>query len=264
MAARKCNPSDAYRAGMADLRAAAARHGTTNLSPSIAQREEWRHAWGDYMKGWNAEKKAKNPAKFDRCVKAVKAKGGVANAYAVCNAKGKKRGNPAAGADAAYEDFHGAPPTETIIVKEEIHFHRHLSAAGELERLVIQPVDSALPPVTLKKFGGTTLAFNEKMNQLFLKGGNQSVPLKLFGIDSPHEVETLGRIRDVDYFTTKDHLGKDGGTATYVHRFRTTNENGRHVTIKIARYPDAIYYVRDKRIVFSGGSYTILPEGIDK
>src|ERR1039458_4412131 len=45
------NPSDAYRAGVAAMKSAAARHGTTNLTPSIAQREEWRHAWGDFMKG---------------------------------------------------------------------------------------------------------------------------------------------------------------------------------------------------------------------
>jgi hypothetical protein len=96
------NPSDAYRAGMADLRSAAARHGTVNLTPSIAQREEWRHAWGDYMKGWNAEKRQKgNPPKFDRCVRDVKRKGGAVDPYAVCTAAGTR--NPSDRANMTFD-----------------------------------------------------------------------------------------------------------------------------------------------------------------
>jgi hypothetical protein len=178
-------------------------------------------------------------------------------------AKKKLRRNPGDGAAEAYEDFHGKPSEETITVQEKIHFHRHLAAAGQLERLVIQPVDRKLPAVSLTDFDGAILAFNEKRNQLFVKGGDQSVDLAMFGITELHEVETLGPVKVIDYFTTKEHLGKDGGTAIYVHRFRTEERGGRTVIVKVMRWPDAIYYVRDKRIVFSGGSYTILPEGID-
>lgn len=42
------------------------------------------------------KRKPKNPAKFDRCVKAVKKRGKGVNAYAVCTAagtRGKKKGN---------------------------------------------------------------------------------------------------------------------------------------------------------------------------
>jgi len=54
--------SDAYRAGRSKLRYAAAQHGTVNLTPSIADREEWGYAWGDFMRGWNDEARAKvNP-----------------------------------------------------------------------------------------------------------------------------------------------------------------------------------------------------------
>jgi hypothetical protein len=53
---RSSNPSDAYEAGRRALRAAAAKHGTVNLTPSIAQRDEWGHAWNDFMRGWNAER----------------------------------------------------------------------------------------------------------------------------------------------------------------------------------------------------------------
>ena len=53
--ARNAGNSEAYRAGMAHMAAAAAKHGTTNLTPSIAEREEWGHAWREFMAGWKAE-----------------------------------------------------------------------------------------------------------------------------------------------------------------------------------------------------------------
>jgi hypothetical protein len=56
---KRKNASVAYEAGKRALRAGAARHGTVNLTPSIAQREEWGHAWGEFMRGWNAAKKEK-------------------------------------------------------------------------------------------------------------------------------------------------------------------------------------------------------------
>jgi hypothetical protein len=59
-------------------------------------------------------------------------------------------------------------------------------------------------------------------------------------------------------------LGDEGGTAVYAHQFRTTNENGRHVVVEIARYPDLIYRTLDQQFEFSGGSYVIRAEGIDK
>jgi hypothetical protein len=175
------------------------------------------------------------------------------------------KSNPASAAADAYQDFHGKPPDEFVEVKERVHTHRHLSSAGELERLKIAAIDGRRK-VTLVDFGGALLAFSEKRNQLFVKGGDQSVDLKSFGIDprEAHEVETLGKVLELDYFTDKKHLGSEGGVATYRHKMRTTNENGRHVTVRIARYPDLIYRVRDKQLEFSGGSYTIIPEGIDR
>ncbi len=175
------------------------------------------------------------------------------------------RRNPADLAIAGYEDFHGRPPEEFVAVERTVHVHRHLSGAGELKRLVVLGIDGK-SIVTLTKFRGAILAFNEKRNQLFVERGDQAVNLADFGIDprKAHELETLGRVKKIDYFTTKDHLGDEGGTATYAHTFRTTNENGRHVTVRIARYPDLIYRVLEKHLEFSGGSYEILPEGIDR
>ncbi len=88
--------------------------------------------------------------------------------------------------------------------------------------------------------------------------------LKRFGITQVHELETIGRLTGIEYDTEKDHLGDEGGRAIYSHTFRMTNENGRHVVVKIARYPDLIYRVLDEQFEFSGGSYTIRAEGIDK
>ena len=114
-------------------------------------------------------KRKAQPAKFDRCVKAVKKKGGVVSPYAVCartrNAAlpypgalklaspdatpkaiaAAKRGlrsgqfgslprrkNPADKAAEAFREFTGRDSTETIKVTKQIHFHHHLFEVGKL------------------------------------------------------------------------------------------------------------------------------------
>jgi hypothetical protein len=77
-------------------------------------------------------------------------------------------------------------------------------------------------------------------------------------------METLGRVTNIGYQTNKTHLGDEGGEAVYVHRFRATNQNGKHVMVKMTREPDLIYDVRNEQLLFSGGSYEILREGINK
>ncbi len=206
-----------------------------------------------------------NPSKFDRCVKAVQARGGAANAYAVCTAAGtRNRGkrNPASASAEVFAEFHGYAPSEVITVTKHIHHHEHLAEAGKLTHLDIWGVDEQ--GHRLKGFKGALLAFNEAKNQLFIEGGDQSIDLKAFGIDSAHEFETLGKVTDIGYQTNKTHLGDEGGEAIYVHKFRSTNENGRHVIVRIAREPDLIYDVRNEQLLFSGGSYEILREGINK
>lgn len=177
--------------------------------------------------------------------------------------RAKERSNPAQESIEAYEEFHGKQPDEMVTVTKQVHFHKHLAGAGELKGMVVISRNHKYK-VSMSRFGGAILAFNERKNQLFVEGGDQSVNLEDFGITrEPHEVETLGRVISLDYFTTKDHLGSEGGTATYRHKFRTTNELGRHIVVKIAEYPDLIYHVLDERLEFSGGSYKILREGID-
>jgi hypothetical protein len=179
----------------------------------------------------------------------------------------KGRGNPAKAAAAGYEEFHGHPSKEVVTVSKKIHHHAHLAAAGELRGLSVRPIGHGLPVRTIGGFKGAILAFNEAKNQLFIEGGDQwlsDAELHAFGVRKIHEIETLGKVVALDYFTSKSHLGSEGGTAVYAHKLRTTNENGRHVTVVIARYPDLIYRVLDQQLEFSGGSYEIRAEGIDK
>jgi hypothetical protein len=178
-----------------------------------------------------------------------------------------KKGNPAAAAAEDYEDFHGHPSKEVVTVSKKVHHHAHLAAAGELRGLSVRPIGHGLPVRTIGGLRGAILAFNENKNQLFIEGGDQflsDAELRHFGIKKPHEIETLGKVIALDYFTSKSHLGKEGGTAVYAHRLRTTNQDGKHVTVVIARYPDLIYRVMDQQLEFSGGSYEIRAEGIDK
>ena len=170
------------------------------------------------------------------------------------------RGNPSDAAADVYEEFHGRPSSEVVTVSEKIHYHEHLAALGELRSLVAVARDGA--KITLSRFKKAILCCNEAKTQMFIRGGDQAVDLAAFGIRKPHEVETLGRVVELAYFTRKDHLGDEGGTALYFHVAGETNENGKR---KMAGWgPDLIYRVLDESLEFSGGSYTIRAEGVDK
>jgi hypothetical protein len=245
--------------------------------------------------GASARAGKKNPAKFDRCVNAVKKKGGAVNAFAVCaptrknagpksarktkkflKSKGHKitsgksprakalsriyranggRRNPEGEAFERYEYFHGpgAKGADVVTdVTEKLHEHSVLSGIGKLANLRIRAIDGS-GIVKLEKFGGALLAQDEKGKQLFIKGGNQSVNLKDFGIDEPHETEILGALLSVAYRTDKTHLRpEDGGQAEYNHVF---GKNG-------SRLPMMIYHVRNKLLEVGGGGYDLPEVGI--
>ena len=176
------------------------------------------------------------------------------------------RQNPAAASAEVYEEFHGVPPNEIVKVTQKVHRHRFLAAAGDLVGMEVKPINRG-PVRRIEGLGEAILAFNEKKNQLFIRGGDQRMSpaeLEKFGISDEHELQTLGKLVGVGYYTDKKHLGDEGGLAVYSHIFRTTNEHGAHVTVTIARYPDLIYRVLDEQFEISGGSYEILREGIDK
>ena len=157
---RKRNPSEAYRAGVSAMKSAAARHGTTNLTPSIAQREEWRHAWGEFMKGWKAE---------------------------------AKRPNPAAEASEAYNGFHGRPSEELVKWRKPDSLSQVTwPACGELRKLKFKPVGSYLPlrsRVSKRRSSRST-----KPDPIVHRGwGSDSRPEAIWNFDG-HEIETLGEV----------------------------------------------------------------------
>ena len=274
------------------------------------------------------KRKSTNPAKYERCVKAVAKRGG-ANPYAVCaplrnrprNPKRKKknplmlleqaagpvlseagkelhispqqygipkgilnrgkgqknarksalskdkrgrfigqkrknsgRRNPLDQAQAVYEGFHGRPSEQTVTITTPIHEHEVLSGIGDLEKLVIRS-RSGRAKVTLTDFGECLLCQNEKRNQLFIEGGDQSVDLDLFGLGDPvHELEDLGELLQIWYYTIKDHLGDEGGEAVYHHALRKVKLRGR---------PTVIYDTVNKLLFIAGGAYSIPDEGIE-
>lgn len=57
MTHKKQYQTDAYKAGFASLLQGQSDHGTVNLSPSLADRQDWFHSWKEFMRGWKAAQK---------------------------------------------------------------------------------------------------------------------------------------------------------------------------------------------------------------
>jgi hypothetical protein len=179
-----------------------------------------------------------------------------------------RRGNPLQGAEKRYESFHGRGSEEIVEVSTPIHEHSVLSGIGDLVKLIV--VTERGHKVVISKLedrngNPALLAQNEAATQLYIEGGDQSVRLSDFGVYEPyHESETLGRVQNVYYFTRKDHLGSEGGTAIYNHKFGGMREVVVRGKTKRKRspLPFLVYDVRNKLLGFSGGGYTIPDEGI--
>lgn len=151
-----------------------------------------------------------------------------------------------------FVEFHGHEPEELFEVSESVREHTKLSGMGVLEAFRVVGLDT--DGVVIQDLGDCLLAQNEDGDQLFIMGGDQEVDPSDFGIDrDPHEIEVLGMLTDIWYFTNKTHLvEKDGGEATYHHTF---GGKGR-------RRPTLIYDVVNAQFIVAGGDYQILPEGI--
>ena len=162
------------------------------------------------------------------------------------------RRNPEDAAAQRYESFHGRAPESVTQISRTVHKHSVLSGIGKLRELTIAAIDGK-GEVILSGFKGALLAQNEGATQMYIEGGDQKVDLSSFGIRKPHETEILGAALSVVYDTTKDHLGKDGGTASYRHKFGAKN----------SRLPMIVYDVRNKQLYFAGGGYTLPDVGID-
>jgi len=172
---------------------------------------------------------------------------------------GKSRRNPSAAAADVYEEFHGTPSSEIVEVTKKVHYHEHLAALGKLEALVVNCVDGKAR--RLVGFKGAKLCSNERKNQLFVEGGDQALDPAEYGFKNwPHELNTLGLVTRLEYFTTKTHLGSEGGTAIYFHEPGKRERGQKDAGVG----PDLIYDAPNEALLFSGGTYLIKREGIDK
>jgi hypothetical protein len=174
--------------------------------------------------------------------------------------KSKKRNprNPADGAAEMSEKFHGRPVLETVIVEESVHYHTHLAELGTLEKLVVKASNKDAGIVELEDFAGALLCSNEDGTHLYVRGGDQSVPLEEFSLEGNHDFEDLGEVLEIRYYTVKEHLGSQGGEADYYHEFGEDDKaNGDK-----PRRPRLRYSTRDKLLSFTGGGYEVLAEGI--
>lgn len=236
-----------------------------------------------YLDGYESRNNPKGESKFARCVKEVAAKSGTYDPRAVCAAAGRKKlgqaemtrravagkrkaakknpRNPEGTSIEAFTGFHGEPPTKAVEVTERVHVHTHLWEIGKLVLLRVKlPRDRWQPGLSRTvdihfdedAKHPVMLTANEDRNQMFLRGGDQSVDLEAFGVEVLHESEVLGSLTDAWYYTDKKHLGKQGGLAVYKHRL---GEEG-------GEFPEVIYRTRDKHIEIVGGSYTIPDEGV--
>ena len=176
----------------------------------------------------------------------------------------KKSGrNPAEAAAEMYEKFHGRPSAEVVEIEKRVHYHEHLSGLGELEKLTVRANDGAL--VDIEGFKGAILASNETGTQLYIEGGNQAVNLSAFGIGKPyHDLEDLGEGVKIWYYTTKLHLGKEGGEASYHHKFSEEKKVRMEYVFGQSRAPKprVVYDTMNRALGFIGGEYTVEPEGI--
>lgn len=171
--------------------------------------------------------------------------------------KGRKRRNTAEAATDLYQGFHGEPSKMWVEVITPLHEHKYLAALGELVSLDI--ISHTGAHIDVKGFDvqgePALLCSNEQRTQLFVEGGDQSVNVDLFGIREPiHEIETLGELNSIEYYTIKKHLGSEGGEAIYRHKLKAH---------RFRRKPDVIYDTVNKLLSFSGGNYEVLDEGID-
>ena len=119
--------------------------------------------------------------------------------------------------------------------------------------------------VDLEGFGDAVLCSNERGTQLYIEGGDQAVKLSAFGIGKPyHDVEDLGEVTKLWYFTTKDHLGDQGGEASYHHTLSEEKKTRMSYGFgeRRAPKPRLLYDALNQGLAFAGGEYSVEPEGI--
>jgi len=160
----------------------------------------------------------------------------------------RSRRNSVEGAAELSEVFHGRPAKQVTEYLEELSEHRNLADLGRL--LTLHLKDRERTKISFEP--GVRLACNESGTQLYAVGGDQSVDLDQFPeLDQSKESVFLGPIHKIEYFTSKEHLGKaDKTPGPYIHTF---GEEG-------GTLPLLCYDTRNGLLSFVGGSYHIDPD----
>jgi hypothetical protein len=163
---------------------------------------------------------------------------------------GKRNPEPAA-AD-MYETFHGKPSTETLEYVEEHHYHEHLAELGDLTEMKVATVTGL--DITVSFDGaGTKLSCNETGNQLYFVGGDQSIDLDGFKMNTDEWLKDhmlLGILYQVTYRTEK---GFDEFQLTdYYH------DVGEETGVQ----PVLLYDTLNQTLSVAGGQYQVKDVGI--
>lgn len=164
----------------------------------------------------------------------------------------RSKRNPALGAKAMFEKFHGKPSTKFIDYKTAQHYHRHLADKGDLIYLkVLLPDDAPMKAVELRP-KGVMCAMSEDGGQIYFIGGDQKLNLTKLGLASqlPKDHVVIGPVFEIEYLTEKKF--DDFKPLNYFHPFG--DEGG--------ELPTLCYDVRSELMYLVGGSYQCRAEGI--
>ena len=158
--------------------------------------------------------------------------------------------------------FHGRPATEILEVTDTFQSRTNLTMLGCLVELELLCDNRSVIPLdfkTSKEKEMVYLASDPAGNQLYIVGGNQSLPLDEIETVDPSELEkdfvTVGVVHSCSYYTDKHHLAgpasqKDG--EVYWHVFA---EDG-------GEKPVLVFDKLNKQLQLVGGSYKVKDVGI--
>lgn len=163
-----------------------------------------------------------------------------------------REGNPASGAAAKYEEFHGVPSEEEVVVTEEVRYHGNLAGLGDLVEIVVKTPSGYKAVLDFDK-SGTILCCSEDGKQLYLRGGDQAIDLaaiKMNGDEWIRDSMVLGKVLKMTYRTAKKF--DDLQVLDYEHKL------GEESGVR----PELIYDVLNNQLSVAGGQYDVRPEGV--
>jgi hypothetical protein len=163
-----------------------------------------------------------------------------------------QRRNPAEDAAALYEEFHGVPSAEEVVVTEEVRYHGNLAGLGDLVEIVVKTPSGYKAVLDFDK-SGTLLCSSEDGKQLYLRGGDQSIDLDaihMSGEEWLRDSMLLGQVLKMTYRTAKkfDNLK----VLDYEHKL------GEESDVR----PELTYDVLNNTLSIVGGQYDVLGVGI--